>query len=107
MFQRIHRILGVLMLVLLLCVGVLLFADWQFTHQIYPISESMINNATDSQTKQYLIEERNRRNREERIHKNVDEIAIGIDLLLLLFVAGSLLRRFGPATESKTSGAVP
>src|SRR5208282_6029472 len=92
--MKINRILKVLSLVLLLCFGLLLFADLQFSHQMYSITERMINNATDAQTKQHLIEDRDRRNREERIYKGADEVALGVDLLLLLFIAASLLRRY-------------
>jgi len=64
----------------------------------------MIQSAPDAQTRQRFIEDRDRRNREERAHKAQVEVALIIDALLLLLATASLLRGPSPELRSKTQG---
>lgn len=101
-----HRqIFEIVAVVLLCCFGVLLYADLQSIHQIYPIPDVMINSAPDTQTRQRHLDTRDRRNREERAHKTEVEVALAIDVLLLLCVLASLLRRRSPGLTNKSQGA--
>jgi hypothetical protein len=76
---------------LLLCLGVLLYADALSIHQIYRIPDALINHAPNEQTRQQLLADRDKRNREERVHKGIVEVALAIDTILLLWAASSLL----------------
>jgi hypothetical protein len=87
------RIWKIGLCIFLLCFGILLYAVLLSIHQIGPISDAMINRATNAQTRQELLEDRNRRNREERADKAVVGVALAIDAILFLWVATSLLRR--------------
>ena len=88
--------------ILLLCLAVLLYADLQSIHQIGPITAAMINSAPDAQTRQALLAERDRRNRNERIHKLEVGTVLALDLGLL--VAASFFRRSGSALTKQTAG---
>lgn len=73
------RVIGLVLMALL---AVVLYADLQSVHQIFRITEAMINSAPDTQTRQNLIADRDKRDREERRHKVAIEAALGIDVVL-------------------------
>jgi hypothetical protein len=80
-------------LIILGALAVVLYADLRSMHQIYRITEAMINNAPDASTRQHLTEEKNRRDRVERREKMAVETVLAIDVALFLWVATNLLRR--------------
>jgi len=80
-------------LVLLGLLAVVLYADLQSVHQIFRITEAMISSAPDSQARQNLIADRDKRDREERRHKMAIEAALAIDLVLFLWLASGIFRR--------------
>jgi hypothetical protein len=100
-----RRILEIVALLLFCCFGVVLYAELQSIHQVYPITDARISNASDSQTRQDLIAERDRRNPRERTEKIKVEILLGIDVLLILCVAVSVYRGSGPWFTSKGKSA--
>ena len=85
-----RRSLRMAALIVLALLGLLLYADLKSVHQIYRISESMINNAA-AQSRQNLIADRDRRDREERRHKAFIEIAMTVDVGLFLWVGMGVL----------------
>jgi hypothetical protein len=91
--MRKRNYLKVMGLILLCALGVVLYADLQSVHQIYRITETMINSAPDVQARQNLIADRHKREREERRHKMAIEGALAIDVFLFLLVAASALRQ--------------
>jgi|SRR5580698_2505676 hypothetical protein len=91
-------------LVVLGFLAILLYADLQSVHQIFRINEAMINHAPDAKSREGLIEDRERRDREERRHKTAIEAALAVDVVLLLWVATSLLRRPNPSGQPISSG---
>lgn len=84
------RVVGLILLGLL---AVVLYADLQSVHQIFRITEAMISSAPDAQTRQNLIADRDKRDREERRHKTAIEAALAIDVGLFLWLASGILRR--------------
>ncbi len=82
-----RQLLKIAGLILLGLVAVVLYADLRSVHQIFRISESMINSAPDAQTRQSLIADREKRDREERRHKVTIEGALTIDVVLFLWTA--------------------
>ena len=82
-----RQLLKIAGLILLGLVAVILCADLRSVHQIFRISESMINSAPDAQTRQSLIADREKRDREERRHKVAIEGALTIDVVLFLWTA--------------------
>ena len=88
-----NRSLKLAALVVLGLLAIILYADLRSVHQIYRISEVMISNAPDATSREGLIADRDRRDREERRHKTAIEAALAVDIVLLLWVAASLLRR--------------
>lgn len=83
------RLLRVGALVVLVVVGLLLYADLQSVHQIFRVSERMINDAPTPQARQALIENKNTRDREERRQKEFVEAALVVDVVLFLLVGAS------------------
>jgi hypothetical protein len=98
------RLLKLAALVVLGLLAILLYADVQSVHQIYRISDTMINNAPDVKSREGLIADRKKRDREERRHKTAIEAALAVDVVLLLWVATSLLRRPKPSGQPISSG---
>jgi hypothetical protein len=82
-----RRPLRIAILIILGLLGVVLYADVRSTHQIYRISEAMINNAPDASTRQHLIEEKDKRDREERREKMAVGAVLTIDVVLFLWLA--------------------
>lgn len=97
------RLLKLAALVVLGLMAILLYADLQSVHQIYRISEAMITNAPDPKSREDLISDRERRNREERRHKTAIEAAMAVDVVLLLWVVASFLRRPTPSGQPISS----
>ena len=89
---RFARIAGLVVLGLL---AVVLYADLQSMHQIYWITDAMINNARDAETRQHLIAAKEVRDREERRLKAAIGAVLITDVALFLWVGTGLLR--GPA----------
>jgi hypothetical protein len=89
--MKYHAIWKIGLCLLLLCLGVLLYADRLSIHQIYSIPDALINHAPNEQTRQQLLADRDKRNREERIHNRIVEVALAIDTILLLWAASGLL----------------
>ena len=83
---------------------VILYADLQSIHQIFRITDEMIRNAPDDRTRDNLIADREKRDREERRHKIAIEGALVVDLLLLGCVALTRLRspKYAPRVVSNT-----
>jgi low temperature requirement protein LtrA len=90
------RVIGLVLMALL---AVVLYADLQSVHQIFRITEAMINSAPDTQTRQNLIADRDKRDREERRHKVAIEAALGIDVVLFLWLASGILRRHDSVSQ--------
>jgi len=90
-----NRFLRVTMLFVLAGAGVILYADMRSVHQIYRISEAMINTAPDAQTRQNLIADRDKRDREEWRHKFAIGTALVIDALVFAWVSVGVFRRVG------------
>jgi hypothetical protein len=88
-----RRIWKIGLSVLLLFFGVLLYADILSIHQIYPIPDAIINHASSEQTRQELLADRDRRDREEQTHKIVVGLLLGTDAAVLLLVGASFFRR--------------
>jgi hypothetical protein len=76
------RLLKVGALIVLTVIGLLLYADLQSIHQIFRVSERMINDAPTPQERQALIENKNTRDREERRQKAFVEAALVVDVAL-------------------------
>ncbi len=83
------RLLKVGALIVLAVIGLLLYADLQSIHQIFRVSEKMINDAPTPQVRQALVENKNTRDREERRQKAFVEAALVVDVALFLLVAAS------------------
>jgi hypothetical protein len=81
------RIIKLISIIFLSCLGILLFADLDSIHQIYRIPDAMINRAVDAKTAQGLIADRERRDREERTHKTLVGAALTADVVALLWIA--------------------
>jgi hypothetical protein len=62
-------------------------------HQIYRITESMIGRATDEQSRQFLIQERDKRNSEERFEKLKVQLVLVADFLLVAYLSWTLVPR--------------
>jgi hypothetical protein len=77
---------------LLLLFAFLLYGDLGFIHQIHPITESMISRASDEQTRQQLIESRDRRSSYEGFEKLKVKLVLATDLLLVAYIARALIR---------------
>ena len=78
-----YRQLGkIVVLVVLGALAVILLAGVLSLHQIYPITDAKISKAPDAQTRQFLIHERDRRNRGERFSKMEIGALLTIDLAL-------------------------
>jgi len=60
----------------------------------------MINSAPDAQTRQNLITDKDKRDREERRHNMTIETVLAIDVALFLWLASSILRRHDNAGQS-------
>ncbi len=88
--RHVIRIAGLVLLGLL---AVVLYADLRSVHQIFRITEAMINSAPDTQTRQNLIADRDKRDREERRHKMAIKAVLAIDVVLFLWLASGILRR--------------
>ena len=91
--MRNRRMLWIVGLVLLVVIGVVLYADLQSVHQIFKISDGMIRNAPDAQTRENLIADRDKRDREERRHKMAIEGALVVDAILFGWATLAALRR--------------
>jgi hypothetical protein len=85
-----HRTWRIGLCLLLPCLGVLLYADTLSIHQIYRIPDALIDRAPNEQTRQQVLADRDKRNREERVHKGIVEVALVVDTLLLLWAASGL-----------------
>jgi len=94
--RQLVRIVGLVLLGLL---AVVLYADLQSVHQIFRITEAMINSAPDAQTRQNLIADRDKRDREERRHKMAIEAVLAIDVVLSLWLASAILRRHNNVSQ--------
>jgi len=92
---RFARIAGLVVLGLL---AVVLYADLQSMHQIYWITDAMINNARDAETRQHLIAAKEVRDREEQRHKMAIGVVLITDVAFFLWVGVSLLRGPGRRT---------
>jgi hypothetical protein len=90
------RVIGSVLMALL---AVVLYADLQSVHQIFRITEAMINSAPDAQTRRNLIADRDKRDREERRHKVAIEAVLGIDVVLFLWLVSGILRRHDSVSQ--------
>lgn len=95
--MKTNRTLRAAAIFLLLVFALLLYADLESIHQIHPITESRINRATDEETRQYLVDARDKRNKEKRSEKLRVELALSIDFLLIAYFSWTLVKN--PATE--------
>jgi hypothetical protein len=98
--MRFRRIAKGLSIILLLCFGFLLYLDLVSIHQIYRITDAMIQSAPDEQTRQLRLAERGRRDHQELIDKAAVGSVLAIDVALVLWLAASLFRRSNPEPES-------
>ena len=87
-----YRQLGkIVVLVILGALAVILLAGVLSLHQIYPITDAKISTAPDSRTRQFLIKERDRRNREETFSKMEIGALLTIDLALFVYLTATLV----------------
>jgi hypothetical protein len=91
--MRNRSALRIVCLVLLAAIGVVLYADLQSVHQIFRITDKMIRDAPDDGTRNNLMADREKRNREEQRHKIAIEGALAVDALLFGYLAIATLRR--------------
>jgi hypothetical protein len=95
------RIAGIVVLGFL---AIVLYADIQSIHQIFPISQQFIDKSPDEQTRKARISERDRRNGEVRFQKVIVGSLLVIDLIGVLVLAISATRpvenRFRKITSS-------
>jgi hypothetical protein len=85
--------LKIIGLALIGVVAIVLYADLQGMHQIFRITDSMISNAPDAQTRQHLVAEKKKRDREERRERIAIEGALAVDAFLFVWLLSSGLRR--------------
>jgi len=90
------RITGLVVLALL---AVILYADLRSVHQIYKITGTMIDSAPDAGTKEHLIAEKDKRDREERRHKEAVGFLLAINVALLAWMTAGLLHRTDPGNS--------
>ena len=74
-------------------VGIVLCANLLSIHKIYPITTAMIDKAPDATTRQGLIQDREKRNGEERMDKIMDGLILAADVALFVWLGSDLWRR--------------
>lgn len=79
-------------LLVLGCLALVLYADLQSVHQIYPVEQRWIDNAADAKIRESLIKDRSRRNREEQFHKLIVGACLTIDLAAMGYLSLGLGR---------------
>jgi uncharacterized membrane protein len=72
--MRGRRLLRIVGLIVLAVVGLLIYADLRSVHQIFRVTDKMINNASNSQVRQALI-----------------EVALAVDVALFLWISAGVL----------------
>ena len=90
--MKVSRATRIVVIVSLLFLALLLYAELESIHQIHPITESRISRASDEQGRQDLIQARDRRNNEERLERLKVEVALAIDLLLIAYVTWTMVK---------------
>ncbi len=85
-----RRWLRVVCLIILAVAGFLIYADLRSVHQIFQVTEKVINDAPDAQLRGALVNNKNTRDREERRHKTLIEVALAVDVALFLWVGISV-----------------
>jgi hypothetical protein len=71
----------------------MLYVDLLGLHQIHPIQQVTIDNAPDLHIRQFLIDEKHRRDRSERTDKVMIGAILGVDLFLIVWVVSGFLDR--------------
>jgi hypothetical protein len=94
--MQVSRATRIVVIVSLLFLALLLYAELESIHQIHPITESRISRASDEQGRQDLIQARDKRNNEERLERLKVEVALAIDLLLIAYVTWTMVKRSRP-----------
>jgi hypothetical protein len=94
-----HRmILRLTGLVVLIVLGLFLYADLLSVHQLHPITQATIDSVLDTQARGDLIAVKDKQDQKERRHKMALEVGLGIDLCVLLWLTVGLFRRSREAT---------
>jgi hypothetical protein len=91
--MRIRLLLKIIAILVLACAGVFLYAEMVFVHPIYRVTDSMVQSAVGAQTRQRLLDRRNRQNREEHTLKMEIGVGLVLDVAMLLVLSGSLFRK--------------
>jgi len=90
--MKYRKLLKILSIVFLLIFAVLLYADLQFIHQLYPITDAMIASAPDDATRRALTASRHQRERRLRMHKAAVQALLVVDVALLIYLGATLWR---------------
>ena len=89
--MKLQRALMIIGMVLLLLVGLFLCADIMFTHQLYPITEAMIQKGATTESRETMRAIKRQRDTALRLHKTYDGIALGMDILCIGMLGWKLL----------------
>ena len=88
-----RRSVKMVLLIFLAALGVLLYADLRSVHQIFRVTQTMVDTAPDARSRERLIADKERRDGEERRHRELIGVALALDACLFIWAAISLLRQ--------------